>query len=145
MKKNRAFTLIELLVSISIIGILVTIGLSAYSTINKRSRDTKRKSDVEQVRSALEMYRSENKYYPTGGCAAQSCVAVDLTTLAVDLADYMPSLPTDPNAAQSYWYRATDLVNGAYYGYCLSANLEQTAPTDSCTPDNSYNWGIKNP
>lgn len=145
MKKNNAFSLIELLVSISIIGIIITIGLSSYSTINKKTHDTKRKSDIEQLRSALEMYRTENKFYPTGGCVSQSCQAVDLSALAADLLPYMSALPTDPNSSQTYWYKATDVSNGAYYGYCLSANLEQTAPTDTCTPDASYNWGIKNP
>lgn len=145
MKKLFGFTLIELLVSISIIGILVTIALSAYSTINKKTHDTKRKSDIEQVRSALEMYRSENKFYPTGGCAGASCTNVAVSTLSTDLLSYMTTIPSDPKSSQSYWYRATDLVSGNYYGYCLSANLEQTNPTDSCTPNTGYNWGTKNP
>lgn len=142
---GAGFTLIELLVSISIIGILVTIGIASFATVNKQTHDAKRKSDIEQVRSALEMYRSDIKYYPSGGCASSSCTAVDVQTLATDLSDYMAAIPTDPNKVQKYWYRATTLVNGLYYGYCLSANLEGTVPTDTCVPDGEYNWGVSNP
>ena len=142
---TRAFTLIELLVSISIIGVLVTIGIASFSTLNKQSHDAKRKSDIEQVRSALEMYKADKKYYPSGGCASSSCTAVDVQTIASDIVDYMAAIPTDPNKVQKYWYRATTLVNGLYYGYCLSANLEGTVPTDTCVPDGEYNWGVSNP
>ncbi len=142
---TKAFTLIELLVSISIIGILVTIGIASFATINKQTHDAKRKSDIEQVRSALEMYRSDMKYYPSGGCASSSCTAVDVQTIATDIVDYMAAIPTDPNKVQKYWYRATTLVNGLYYGYCLSANLEGAVPTDTCVPDGEYNWGVSNP
>lgn len=62
--KQSGFTFIELLVVITIIGILAAIGMASYRSANIRSRDTKRKADMEQIRSALEMYRADNSTYP---------------------------------------------------------------------------------
>ena len=135
----------ELLISISIIAILVAIGIVSYSTINKQSRDTKRKSDMEQIRSALEMYRADTGYYPPAGAGA----FVAVSGLAADLVtSYITVLPSDPLAAQSYMYKATNPpspADGNYYGYCLSANMETEDPTDSCTPNTDFNYGVKNP
>lgn len=60
------FTLIELLISVSIIAILISIAVVQYSSVNKRSRDGKRKADLEQIRTALEMYRADKGEYPCG-------------------------------------------------------------------------------
>lgn len=147
MKRNTfGFTLIELLVSVSIIGILVTIGIASFATINKQAHDAKRKSDIEQLRSALEMYRADNKSYPAVGCASTTCTAVDVQTMLTDLVGYMPVIPTDPIKTQVYYYRPEEQVDGKYFAYCMSVNLERSVPTDvTCTPDNGYNWGVNSP
>lgn len=138
------FTLIELLISVSIIAILIAIGIASYATINKQSRDTKRKSDIEQLRSALEMYRAENGNYPTilgGSYSDASGLSTALTPT------FIPAIPNDPKSISPYIYRylPTGLVSGKYYGYCLSVQLETQDPADTCTPDTSQNFGVKNP
>lgn len=152
MNKKSAFTLIELLISVSIIAILIAIGIASYSTLNKQSRDTKRKSDIEQIRSALEMYRAENGHYPSGGCVGATCAFADALVLASELVStYIPAIPLDPKTgtteAYEYEYKATGLSSGEYYGYCLSATLETQDFSDTCTPDtsNGQNYGVKNP
>lgn len=138
------FTLVELMVSVSIIAILIAIGIASYATVNKRSNDTKRKSDVEQIRAALEMYRAENGYYPSLGTGSWA----DVSGLAgVLVSTYMPAIPADPqnSAPYTYQYKATDIASGNYYGYCLSATLEIQDPEDTCTPDTNQNYGLKNP
>lgn len=60
---QRGFTLIELLVVVTIMMVLMGIGVVYYSSVQKKARDSKRKSDLEQVRAALEMYRSDNGAY----------------------------------------------------------------------------------
>src|SRR5258708_7173515 len=55
---QRGFTLIELLVSISIIAILATIGVVAFTGAQKGARDAKRKADVADIKKALYLYRS---------------------------------------------------------------------------------------
>ncbi len=134
----------ELLVVIAIIATLVTLSAVSYTTVNKRSRDTKRRSDVEQLKNALEMYRSENRMYPSIG-AGNWTDAGSLSTALVS--SYISGIPSDPKSTQAYRYQATGLSGGNYYGYCLSALLESDDPLDTCTPDtvNSHNYGVKNP
>ncbi len=145
MKSKKGFTLIEVLVAATIIAILTAIGIVSYTSINRRSRDTRRKSDLEQLRSALEIYRTDNGFYPSTGNGSWAA-ASDLSTLLVS--NYLPAIPTDPQSTTSvYRYRALELTGANYYGYCLSTLLESENPKDSCTPDtvNSHNYGLKNP
>jgi general secretion pathway protein G len=147
--KAQGFTLIELIVTVTIISVLVAAGAVSYTTVTRRSRDAKRKSDVEQLRSALEMYRADFGYYPTAGSGswtAASNLTGDLVTT------YMPAIPNDPKVPTfAYRYQATNLTGGNYFGYCLTTYLETVDETDSCTPDNgaqpsgSFMYGIKNP
>jgi general secretion pathway protein G len=131
---RRGFSLIELLVSVTIIAVLTTIAVVSYSSVNKRSRDVKRKSDIEQVRSALEMYRSDIGQYPA-----------ILDTLAPS---YIPTIPKDPNDS-SYFYSPTQ-TNGIYNIYCIGALLEtitsgQQTTCTAVTLPAQYNYGLKNP
>ncbi|MCL4359664.1 type II secretion system protein GspG [Patescibacteria group bacterium] len=139
------FTLIELLVVIAIITIIVSISLVSYSSITKRSRDAKRKADIQQMRAALEMYRTDNGSYPNTGSGSWT----NADSLATPLVSaYLPEIPADPQSpTQVYRYEATSASGGKYYGYCLSAFLETESPTNSCTPDPAYsqNYGVKNP
>lgn len=143
---KRGFTLIEVLVAATIIAVLTAIGVVSYTNINKRSRDTKRKSDMEQMRSALEMYRSDNGFYPSSGNGSWT----DTSNLSATLvSSYISAIPADPKSStQTYRYQAANLVSGNYYGYCLSSLLEaELDPSDTCTPDtvNSHNYGLKSP
>jgi len=55
-KIDRGFTLIELLVVIAIIGVLSIIVISSLNTARDKGRDIRRKSDLRQIQTALEMY-----------------------------------------------------------------------------------------
>lgn len=70
MKKNLGFTLIELLVVISIITILVSLSLVSLGGAQKQGRDTKRRSDLDQYRNALEQYAASNSGKYPGFAAA---------------------------------------------------------------------------
>ena len=128
----------------TIIAILTSIGVVSYSSVNKRSRDAKRKGDVEQLRSALEMSRADNGYYPNTGSGSWN----DASGLSTSLVStYLPVIPSDPKSAQTYRYEATNLSGGNYYGYCMSALIESEDPDDTCTPDDgsNHNYGVKSP
>lgn len=94
--RKRGFSLIELMVAMSIIAILATIGITSYVNAQKRARDGRRKADLEQIRSALEMYRVDNNTYPTGGWLRVDTDADN--TLTTELVDngYLSALPLDP-------------------------------------------------
>lgn len=154
MKESRqGFTLIEILVAATILAVLAAIGFVSYASVNQRGRDSKRKSDVEQIRQALEMYRSDNGYYPGTGAGSWTDASGLSSTL---VSTYLPAVPSDPKSTdQVYRYKATDASGGNYYGYCLSSLLEvdytgtcpPTTTTGTCTPDtvNCHNYGVKSP
>lgn len=63
----RAFTLIELLIVIAIIGILATVIIVSYMNAQVKSRDNKRRADVQAIASAHQlMHQDTNKWYIPG-------------------------------------------------------------------------------
>lgn len=150
--KKSGFTMIELLVAATILAVLSVVGVVSYTNINKRSRDSKRLSDLEQMRSALEMFRADQGYYPAINTAAFA-TAANLNTGNSStglVSTYMPAIPTDPKdgPGQIYQYRATNLSAPNYYGYCLCAKLEgQVGTVNTCTIGlpADCNYGLKNP
>lgn len=150
-QNSRGFTLMELLIVMSIIAIITAIGLVSYAPINKRSRDAKRKSDLEQVRSALEMYRSDNGYYP-GSSASFDIMTTALNDSLVVPTPYLPSIPMDPKSTSTspvYYYYSPlpPLGTSPFYSYCICANLESESGSNTCgtTLPAECNYGLKNP
>lgn len=97
-KTSGGFTLIEMLVVIAIISLILTIAAVNYASANKRARDGRRKADLEQIRSALEMYRADNPAigYPN---------VANYSALAGPLSNYINPFPNDPqNVGLSYTY-----------------------------------------
>lgn len=142
---KKGFTLIEILISISIIAVLTAVGIVSYVSINRNARDAKRRGDIEQIRSALEFYRSDKGYYPSRGDGI--FIAASDLLLVTDMTNYIAAIPSDPKGdTNPYMYKATNLsaTTGQYYGYCLSALIEGTGLT-SCTAYTGYNYGVKNP
>lgn len=143
---KKGFTLMEILIAIAIIAILTAIGIVSYGSINRGARNAKRKSDIGQIQSALELYRSDFGYYPainTGGLndAAKLEDSADFVT-------YLSKVPEDPKGF-AYQYQATGENNGQYYGYCIAGILEPSDLTSDTTCSVSlptgYNYGRKNP
>jgi general secretion pathway protein G len=133
--KNKAFTLIELLVVFSLIGIMIGVSLVAYSSTRKSARDGKRKADLEQIRSALEMYRSDVGSYPANLTFGGS--------LSYGSDVYMALIPNDPlSPTYKYVYSRP-----AADSYSLCAYLETSsgdAGCGSCGPGNC-NYKVTNP
>lgn len=113
---KKAFTLIELLVVIAIIGILLALGTSSFITAQKQARDSKRKADMEQIRQALETYRSETGSYPV----AASGLPTGLTP------DYISTLPVDPKS-RNYVYTRNSATT-----YTLCGAMEITPSVTAC-------------
>ena len=130
---KKSFTLIEILVVATIIALLAAGASVSYSQLNKQSRDAKRKTDLEQIRGALEMYRSNSTdgKYPTGNWSNLSVLTGS--------PKYIQSLPTDPkNPTYVYYYSSSDGLD-----YTLAAQLETTS---SCTsPPGGNSCGTGNP
>jgi len=130
LKKSFGFTLIEILVVATIIGLLAAGGFVTYSNLSRQSRDAKRKADLEQIRSALEMYRSNNSSY-TAASLDGNCSGLNW------LGDYIGTIPTDPKTDYNYY---CDITANDYTLYTALENdsdncgetCRSTAPTN-CT------------
>src|ERR1035437_9360120 len=123
--RRKGFTLIELLIVIAIIGVLATLLMVNFVGVRQRAKDAQRKSDIRQLQSALEIYRSDNDSYPGGtGSVAQlfSCFpgsGSKCTNIAGCFGNgsptcttvYMQNQPVDPSGLSSSNY------NGGYYYY----------------------------
>lgn len=112
------FTLIEILVVIALIGILAGVLLVSLQGVRASARDAQRKSDLETVQLALEMYKSTCGSYPVGsslpwGSSLTGCAPSGTTV-------FLSALPKDPiaNTATPYGYV------GSKTTYTLSATLE---------------------
>lgn len=126
-KTEYGFSMVELLVAATIIGVIAAAGLVSYTSANRSARNAKRQSDLEQVRAALELYRSENPTYPSGNNWSSMITALtngDFLSNSQNIED-----PRDAPYNQ-YRYRTSgtscsgydvcaDLEPGAGYDYCL--------------------------
>ena len=70
MRIKKWFTLIELIIVIVMIGILSAALLPKVIGIQARARDVQRRTDVQTIATALMLYYTDNKIYPTGECNA---------------------------------------------------------------------------
>lgn len=122
------FTLIELLVVVSVIGILVgTISL-VFDNARDKGRDSRRKSDLSGIKSALALHFQENGYYPCDTVPPDACTTFSFTSAAggnwiPNLGPYIQKLPKDPKqAAFTYMYQ----VSPNRQTYTLWATLENS-------------------
>ncbi len=114
--KTYGFTFIELLVSVTIMAVMMAVAIVSYSSTNVRSRDAKRKADMETIRSALEICRSNTGEYPA---------AIYNSVVCSDTAVTLQNTPKDPKTSNIYSYSRPTTTT-----YTLSANLElPTNPT----------------
>ncbi len=67
-KKQKGFTLIELLVVIAIIGLMASIVTMGLGRARAKARDVKRRADLKQIATAMELYYSDyNTFQVSGG------------------------------------------------------------------------------
>ena len=100
--KKTGFTIVELLVIIVVIGILASIILVAYPAYQARARDSERRSDVQQVASALGAYAiQKNNFVELGsGCGGSGDGSGWLSAGTSDLGTYPASIVSCLQAAK---------------------------------------------
>lgn len=118
-KSGAGFTLVELLVVIAIISILATLLLLQLGVARAKARDAKRIADVNQVRSALELFFDDNGRYLNNNDAA---------TIGSLKPAYLINIPRDPIApgcTDAY----VGTVAGAFncYGYAWTGTATTPA------------------
>ena len=65
LNRRDGFTLIEILVVIAIMGVLASLILGALTNAQKKSRDSRRISDIRQIHIALRQFHDDRGYLPT--------------------------------------------------------------------------------
>ena len=131
-KTRRGFTLIELLVVISIIGILASLTLVSYTGAQKQTRDTQRRSDLNQYRNALENYAGANNgLYPLGLSSISSLCG---TGKPLDTA-FIASCPVDPLNTGNYIYGFFSSATGD--AYLIYGGLETGGYWEICSDGKS--------
>lgn len=116
MRKEKGFSFIELIVVVTIILVVTVAGTVSYQAASRKSRDSRRMSDLQKMAIALEVYKQAVGTYP-----------VALSSL---VSTYIQALPTDPKSTFSYYYR----TGTGNYSYELFAQVEDTSSVNYSTP-----------
>lgn len=131
---QKAFTLLELLVVMAIMAILTVIGIRSFGTIQQKSRDSRRKQDMQNISKALELYYNDYKHYPYSssglieGCGAgaiQACAWGDTWQNTSNQTLYMSELPADVGGNQYFYLADAQGKNFSIFTY-----LENTEDND---------------
>lgn len=107
-QKRAGFTLLELLVVISIIGILLALGVVAFTTAQRKGRDAKRRADIKSIQDGFE------QYYANEGSYGAICNAMYTFN---DPQIFPAGAPMDPR-------EGAYPCSSAAAGYCVCASLE---------------------
>lgn len=140
-KKTNGFTMIEVIIVTVILGILATAVLANFKTSLFRSRDGRRKADLNQVKTALRMFYNDQNSYSTVSLSWGEI----FTKPGVPDVVYMKRLPVDPLTNLGYGYYATN-CDDANNDYRLVATFENTIDPDiarshlRCPDDCGYTW-----
>lgn len=138
----KGFTLIELVVAIGILAILAVFLIASLNPIQQfeKARDAQRKSDLTQIKRALEQYYQDHGSYPASNASYQ---ITDFNGNAVvwggsaGWQPYMNLVPQDPSSDRKYVYYAVDTKGNSGPGttpqkYYLYTSLER-GPEDPQT------------
>ncbi len=144
--KRNAFTLVELLIVISIISVLSTVGVVTFQGVQSKARDSTRKSDLQKLATALEIYFQQNSKYivntdktDIASCQTDPTSSTFYTSIANNISGGTIS---DPSSKLAYCY----ISSNSGQGFRLFAKLEncsdsQIIPNINCTSAN-YNYSI---
>lgn len=97
---QKAFTLVELLVVVAIIGLLSTLSVVALNSARAKARDSRRLSDIKQLRTALDMYYDSAGTYPDSLTSG--------SPLSYGGMIFLAKVPDDPLSSQNYNYTKTE-------------------------------------
>lgn len=87
-KKTKGFTFIEIMVVVTIIAMLAALVSTTVRYVRISGRDSKRVNDINEIRSALNLYYSKYSQYPTAVTPGQS--------FTINGTIYLSTVPTNP-------------------------------------------------
>jgi prepilin-type N-terminal cleavage/methylation domain-containing protein len=110
------FTLIEVLTVLVIIGVISTLSVGPIRAAQQRSRDAQRKTDLNIIAQALDLYYSENRTLPDDGTNCDFTSKQAAPWIPNLNSRYLPSsnghvLPVDPSKKTAlYFYTYTNYL-----------------------------------
>ena len=141
----KGFTLIELLVVMAIIAVLVSISVFALQGARESGRNAQRKANLETIRQAFELFKSDCGRYPVSlpaaggslqGTLAQGCSPLNSNYYLSN------NTPGDPTTGRVYYYTTTGTTYSLYAA--LEGEGTAIAGTD-CGGGVQCTYGVTNP
>ncbi|NCS97452.1 MAG: type II secretion system protein [Candidatus Pacebacteria bacterium] len=117
-KNTKGFTLIELLVVITIIGVLTSLFVANMVSVRERAKDTRKKSNLNEFKTALRLYYNDNQNYPQ----AAAIPAPGASFSSAGGVVYMQEVPEYTNYA----------VDATGDGFTLGVDLDNLSDTEIC-------------
>jgi prepilin-type N-terminal cleavage/methylation domain-containing protein len=123
MPRKKGFTILELLITIAIVAIITTFAVITFPGTQAAARDSRRKTDLRQFQSSLEVFANKNNglypNYSSGSSMSTLCATLSITGACVD----------DPKPPSTYRYISTGGSGAAGSAtattYLLYATLEK--------------------
>ena len=140
---RQGFTLIELLIVIGIMAILTSISVSQFQTAKKKANDVARKSDLNSVSKALQMYFADYGVMPDASVDGKIIIRGVTLNWGDEFVDngyvYIKKLPKENTSGMKPYCYKTDVTKKKY---ALFAQLENTTDKECGTPvNNVYQCG----
>jgi type II secretory pathway pseudopilin PulG len=141
MKLEKGFTLLEFVIIVALLGLVLSASYIFVPQQLKKSRDARRKSDLENIKGVYEDYYQDKGIYPDSLPSCGESFRIGNEVL-------LSSVPCDPLTGEDYFYM---FCNGEKTNwYKIYTNLEiETDPeigyincSSGCGPDCEYNYGV---
>jgi len=151
MKARKGFTLVEILIVVIILGILAAIVIPQFSSASDDARQSSLVSDLQTLRSQLELYKVQHlDHYPdvksadsgatwtadTGNFAARLTGTTDCygQTSGSDFGPYLQKIPTNPfNSLNTIRVDGAD-AGANTHGWRFDTSTGQIVPDDASGP-----------
>lgn len=139
-KKSQGFSLLELLIAVFIISLLIITSYLFLPNLIRKAFDARRKSDLEKIKTSLEIYYNFENRYPD---VLPECSQ----PLSYGTQNILPSFPCDPVTHQPYYYQTKKINSQSFRIYALLANPDDPSIFKSgcqggCGSDCKYNYGV---
>ncbi|KKN81275.1 hypothetical protein LCGC14_0321120 [marine sediment metagenome] len=126
---HKGFTLVEILIVVVILGILAAIVVPQFTEASKEARESALASDLQTVRSQLELYRIQHKGdYPAN--TSNLMIVTDIDGAAgADYGPYLTKFPSNP-FTDTATVDVDGTKGGSSHGWYYKSSTGEFTPDD---------------